>query len=162
VNLSRSHEANSIHQWITLSSDANDLYTNTALPASALPDTAIAAYWDDLFIYQGTPQGVYYEVDGSAPDRSISFEWYTSHYQDPSQYYHVVMTFQEAQPDVPVFTYYDVSDRGSSATVGMQSRQAGNSAQYSFDQAVISPGLQLTYDPQSNSFKISNTVGCAA
>jgi hypothetical protein len=162
VNPSCSQDANSIHQWITLSSDANNAYRNSPLPASILPDTTIAAYWDDLWIYQGTPQGVYYEVDGSTPDRSISFEWYTSHIGDRSQYYHFVMTFQEANPGVPVFTYYDVSDRGTSATVGMQSRQAGNSAQYSSDQAVISPGLQLTFDPQSNSFEISNTVGCAA
>lgn len=108
----------------------NYAYANQALPCfegqcgddySSLPDTTAAGYWDDLYIYQGTPQGLYYEAYGVSLHRNLTFEWYTSHYGDSSQYYHFTLQFQEAQLGVMVVDYLQISDSGASATVGMQS-----------------------------------------
>jgi hypothetical protein len=80
----------------------------------------VAPYWDDLYVYGNTPQGLYYKVDGAAPARTVTFEWYTSHYQDPTQYYHFTAKFSENSPGTSEFVYYQISDRGVSATVGAQ------------------------------------------
>jgi len=122
----------------------------------------VAPFWDNLHVYAGTPQDVFYEVDGTAPNRNISFEWYTSRSGDSTQYYHFIATFQEASPGGVTYSYHDVSDDGASATVGMQSIQAGESTQYSYNTADIQPGLEMTYDMSSNAFVVSNSVSCAA
>ncbi|KAK5696274.1 hypothetical protein LTR17_024352 [Elasticomyces elasticus] len=156
----------SINGFVGLTNDPGVDFDNVPLPQSinqgvqGLPNTAVCPFWDDLYVYADTPQGVYYEVDGAAPTRNISFEWYTSHYSDPTQYYHFIATFEEANPGVTTFTYYEISDHGSSATVGMQSIQAGQSTQYSYNNGGITPGLELTYDDGSNAFEVSNSVSC--
>jgi hypothetical protein len=80
----------------------------------------VAPFWDDLFIYPNTHQGLYYEVDGTAPQRTVTFEWYTSHFGSGTEYYHFTTQFSEAEPGAWTTTYYQVSDSGSSATVGTQ------------------------------------------
>ncbi|KAK3652738.1 hypothetical protein LTR56_005032 [Elasticomyces elasticus] len=156
----------SINGFVGLTNDPGVDFDNVPLPQSnnqdvqGLPNTAVCPFWDDLYVYADTPQGVYYEVDGAAPARNISFEWYTSHYGDPTQYYHFIATFEEANPGATTFTYYEISDHGSSATVGMQSIQAGQSTQYSYNNGDITPGLELTYDDGSNAFEVSNSVSC--
>lgn len=77
--------------------------------------------WDDLYIYEGTQQGIYYEIDGTAPSRTVTFEYYLSHFADADQYYHFLVHFFEAKPNVVTFQYLNVSDFGASATVGIES-----------------------------------------
>jgi hypothetical protein len=99
-------------------------FTNYALPyfnSEQFLDTGALPVWDDLYIYQGTQQGIFYEVDGTAPDRNVTFEWYCSHYMDSTQYYHFLAKFYEARPNVVTFTYLNMSDLGTSATVGVES-----------------------------------------
>jgi hypothetical protein len=43
-----------------------------------------------------------------------------SHYQDSTQYYHFLMNFYEDRPNVVNYQYLNVSDYGTSATVGVQ------------------------------------------
>ena len=135
-------------------------------------DTAALALWDDLYIYQGTQQGIYYEVDGVAPNRKTTFEFYLSHCcSNTGLYYHFLMTFFEARPNVVTFNYLNISDCGTSATVGVESlsgketsRDDGGEVmanfslcyvagslflQYSLDQPIIYPGMQLTFDTSS-------------
>jgi hypothetical protein len=140
-----------------------EIYDNKPLPVfcpqqqypagicpSALPPLAVAPFWDDLYIYPNTPQGLYYQVFGSAPARTVVFEWYTSHYNAPAQYYHFTAQFSEDPVAPIVFKYYQISDRGGSATVGLQGQTAAEYAQYSSGQAVITDGLELRYDPATN------------
>ncbi|KAK5709878.1 hypothetical protein LTR17_019382 [Elasticomyces elasticus] len=105
----------SINGFVGLTNDPGVDFDNIPLPQQPFDPSG-----DKLYVYADTPQGVYYEVDGAAPSRNISFEWYTSHYSDPTQYYHLIATFEEANPGVTTFTYYEISDHGSSATFGMQ------------------------------------------
>ncbi|KAK4498185.1 hypothetical protein PRZ48_010842 [Zasmidium cellare] len=132
-----------INGWVGFPSGSGT-YVNTALPATNMPDTCIMGLWDDLYIYQGTQQGIYYQVSGATGTRVITFEFYTSAFQRPSEYYHFTMTFYEATPGVTLFKYYDVSLSGSSATIGAQKVSSNKVAQYSFNQPVLSAGMSLT------------------
>ncbi|KAF2766711.1 hypothetical protein EJ03DRAFT_297946 [Teratosphaeria nubilosa] len=118
-------------------------------------NTGVLGYWDDLYIYSGTQQGIFYEVDGTAPNRNVTFEFYMSHYQSSEAYYHFLIKFFESRPHVVTFQYLSVSDCGSSATVGVESENAGHYEQYSFNQAVIYPGLQLTLNTTSGNGTIT-------
>lgn len=100
-------------------------YTNYGLPSSAVgSDTTLLGYWDDLYIYRGTQQGIYYDITGEVGSRELKFEFYTSAYVRPTEYFHFIMTFYENQVGVVKYKYYDVSYSGASATVGAQRRSS--------------------------------------
>ncbi|KAH0278399.1 hypothetical protein KCU91_g2498, partial [Aureobasidium melanogenum] len=133
-------------------------------PNSCFGDVVAFGLWDDLFIYQGTQQGIYYEVDGVAPSRRTSFEFYISHFSDQNQYYHFLMNFYEDRPNFVHYQYLNVSDYGVSATVGVQMSSAGLYNQFSYNQAVVCPGMELTFDttPGVNSLSVDNPGNCSA
>ena len=87
-----------------------------------MPYYAAMALWDDLYMYDGTPQGLYYQVDGPVGSRTVTFEWYTSFFQQPSRYYHLSAQFSEATPGTVLYRYYQVADSGLGATVGIQGK----------------------------------------
>lgn len=95
-------------------------YSNTALPSSSFSGPTAFGYWDDLYIYAGTSESVYYGTTGTAPNRNMVFEFYMSHYGASSQYYHFQIVFYENTPGVVRYYYYQDSDGGSSATIGTQ------------------------------------------
>ncbi|THW06570.1 hypothetical protein D6D26_01470 [Aureobasidium pullulans] len=144
-----------------LSETTTDEYGNTV--NYCFGDAVAFGLWDDLFIYQGTQQGIYYEVDGAAPNRRTSFEFYISHFSDQSQYYHFLMNFYENKPNVINYQYLNVSDHGVSATVGVQSFSAQEFMQFSFNQAVICPGMQLTFNTTlgAGSYTIDDPGDCS-
>ncbi|KAK4970671.1 hypothetical protein LTR42_007647 [Elasticomyces elasticus] len=162
------NSANFVNQplpWFGMPGCANQNYTDPVSGATVnqcFGDTMALALWDDLFIYAGTQQGIYYEVDGEVGTRNTTFEFYHSHYSDDNQYYHFLMTFFEDRPGVVTFRYLDVSDNGCSATVGIQSSSYGvnnpgnsysganNYVQYSSSLANVYPGLQITLDSRAN------------
>jgi len=101
-------------------------FVNLALPdfvdeyqTAYSPLASMLVFWDDLYIYEGTPQGIYYEVDGVAPNRNLTLEWYTSDYSDDSHHYHFTALFQESVPDFVEYTYLQISDNGASGKVVM-------------------------------------------
>ena len=98
-------------------------YSPSALPQySALSPSgyAVAPFWADLYINQGTSQGVYYEVDGSSPSRVLTFEYYASYYNQSSQYYHFQILFYENNTGSFTFKYFNITDKGVNAVVGYQ------------------------------------------
>lgn len=87
---------------------------------SPLPAYVLAPFWADLFIYKGTPQGMYYEETGVAPARKLEVEWYVSRYNSPDDYYHFSLLLDEAKPNIVVFKYFEALDKGGKCTVGVQ------------------------------------------
>jgi hypothetical protein len=84
---------------------------------------SVAALWDDLFIGANTTQGLWYEVvQLTIPEnqRSVIFEWYTTHRSDRSLRYHFTVQFFEHHPDWMTITYHEVGLDGAGATVGVQ------------------------------------------
>lgn len=78
-------------------------------------------FWQDLFIVAHTQEGIFYEIDGTAPTRQAAFEFYTTFIGNFSAYYHMVMYFYENRPGVVTFKYLNISDYGRYATVGVES-----------------------------------------
>lgn len=158
----------SVNGHIDIGTSGTYRYTNYPLPASDIPSAAFLAYWSDLFIYQGSPQGLYYQVSGDEGSRTVAFEWYTSTYEDPTGYYHFIATFYEANPGAATYDYYQMllrppvtSTNGNTlGTVGTQQYSTNQFAQFSFNNmAPITSDMQIVYDPSSNTFSSSS---CAA
>lgn len=111
-------------------------------PYSAFP------FWDDTYIYAGQPQGIYYQYDnglfanissssgvsasGSGSSEAtqlqptnVTFEYYLSHCCGSGDggnenYYHYTVFYDSLRPGVFTYRYYQISEDGASATVGIQ------------------------------------------
>ncbi|THZ55621.1 hypothetical protein D6C86_08472 [Aureobasidium pullulans] len=98
-------------------------YQPAALPQyTALSPTgyAVIPFWADLYIAQGTSQGIYYQVDGTAGSRIMTFEYYATYYNKTANYYHFQILFYENNPNSFTFKYLNVTDNGVNAVVGYQ------------------------------------------
>lgn len=144
----------SINGRVCLGSNDNHAYSNYPLPDSQLvASTCVMGYFDDLYIYQGTQQGIYYQISGAIGQRRLDFEYYVSHYITSTEYYHFTMSFYEALPGVTDVKYYSVSDRGASATVGIQDLLTNQFMQFEYDTiGSIYPGLSLRMDSTTGTF----------
>ncbi|RGP77228.1 hypothetical protein FLONG3_4743 [Fusarium longipes] len=135
-----------------LSLDTGDrTYTHQPLPSrtGGLPAHTLFPFWCDLFIYKDTPQGIYYEITGQAPSRSLYVEWYVSRYGDKNQYYHFLVLLEEARPNIVTYKYFEALDKGARCTIGAQ---GPNSAQqWSYNEAKALPGVQVVIDTGSGS-----------
>ncbi|KAK5170512.1 uncharacterized protein LTR77_005100 [Saxophila tyrrhenica] len=122
-------------------------YSNTPMPAAPWSAAAVLGLWSDLYIYQNTDQGIYYQVDGASPNRQATFEFYLSHISSTCQYYHFLIKFYENLPNFVNVQYLNVSDNGGHETVGIQSGSGfGNKfVQLSYNQPVVYPGMDLLY-----------------
>lgn len=156
-------------------SSCSNTWIDGALPSSSF-GAAVFPYWDDLFIYSKTWQGIYFASQGNAPNRNLVFEYYTSRYGLPNQFDRFQVVFFESSPNLVQFIYFDVYNNGSTATVGVQSNletmpklslfhsvfvfegsATGPSIQYSSNQAnSIQPNLILTFNTNLASYTNSS------
>jgi hypothetical protein len=90
--------------------------------SSNLFGAAVLPYWDDLFIYSKTWQGIYFASQGNAPNRMLVFEYYMSHYGSPNEFYHFQVVFFEAMLGIVEFIYFEADDGGVSCTIGVQGK----------------------------------------
>ncbi|KAL4754390.1 hypothetical protein BDW72DRAFT_166769 [Aspergillus terricola var. indicus] len=100
--------------------------------------------WKDLKITKGKPHGIYYDIEGNAPNRTLTIEFYVTRYNMEDQYFHFLLILEEARPNIATFRYFDVQDEGAEGTVGVQGPQ--NYKLFSYNQRKISPGLELVFD----------------
>jgi hypothetical protein len=107
-------------------------FRNTAIPNPEMPSYSVMGLWGDLFVYKDTPQGLYYEVSGDNGTRTIVFEWYTSRYHDPTEYYHFTVEFSEASPAIIVVKYYKALDKGRQSSIGVQGGTGKLKSAFSF------------------------------
>lgn len=63
-------------------------------------DYVFNVFQDELFIYDGWNQGVFYRVDGAIGSRKIHFSWFSSSYYWGHEAFHITATFDEAKPGV--------------------------------------------------------------
>lgn len=96
-------------------------YSNVALPTSSFPGPTVFGMWDDLYLNSGTSQSIYYGTTGTAPNRNMVFEYYTARISQPTYYYRFQVIFFENAPGVVNIVYYQATDGGVSATIGVQS-----------------------------------------
>ncbi|CAF1986586.1 unnamed protein product [Rotaria magnacalcarata] len=78
--------------------------------------------------------GVYYNAIGSFPNRTAAFAFYASHFGQLSRYHQFQILFRKNLPGIVKFIYYQASDGGASATIGVQNSSSGLSMTYAFTQ----------------------------
>ncbi len=121
--------------------------TNAALPA-ATPALSILPFWDDIDSDTGN---VYWEVQGTAPNRVAVVEWYNRpHFSNIGAASFEVLLY-ETSNEIK-FQYADVDfgdplyNNGASATVGLN-KDATTALQFSFNQPVIQNGQAILFSP---------------
>ncbi|KAH7370782.1 hypothetical protein BKA65DRAFT_24364 [Rhexocercosporidium sp. MPI-PUGE-AT-0058] len=104
-----------------------------------MPVYSLFPYWTDLLIAKDMPHGIFWEVTGASPNRSLSIEWYVTRYQHEEQYFHFKVVVDEASPNVVAFEYYDVRDKGAKGTIGVQGPKNGESNAIKFYPPALTP-----------------------
>lgn len=112
----------------TSSCPGSGLYSNVSLPAGSLPAPAIMPLWDDFDSESGD---VYYETQGTTPNRQFIVEWYDRvHYSGTSNTdgatFELILnedgTIQYEYQDVEYTGGFEAADcsGGACATIGLQ------------------------------------------
>jgi hypothetical protein len=102
-----------LNGWVSPGTKDSGVYVNQPLPNNAIGDPSWVAYWADLFITQGTPQGIYYQIDGDEGHRTLSIEYFMSFFGAPVRNskhtdFFIVLTASS----VGLYPFYDHSLRG--------------------------------------------------
>ncbi len=141
---------------IQVNGTAPTAFGNTALPHTATPtNPRLFPYWDDMIMTTARipTGGIYTQTLGSAPNRQLVIEWRGQHFSNAAAdgittNFAVVLT-EGSSAIRYIYTLTGtggtvVNANGASATVGVQTTNSGTEfTQHSFNQAVITPGLQL-------------------
>jgi hypothetical protein len=127
-------------------------YGNAPLPVPVY-DHTIVGFWDDLCTLTncyGTPCtgcNVYMAVTGSAPNRTAYYEWRGLDLGNNNLPIDFEIALHENSNNFEVIYGAQTAGNGVSATTGVQ-RDMQYYTQYSYNQAVITPGLMVSYTKQ--------------
>ena len=138
--------------YLTFGPSATWYPGNVCIPDPAEPNDLIAPLWDDLdpsdYWFLGAE--VYYLLEGTAPNRRLTIEWYhVPHWifwSDDGVTFEV--TLYETTNEMK-FQYLDVDfdnsfyDNGASATVGIENATGTQGLQYSCNEPALSDGLAI-------------------
>jgi len=119
----------------------------------------IAPYWDDLVTW-GSADAIYYQTQGTAPNRKFIVEWNNNqHFYSSSSGITFEAILYEGTNNI-LFQYKDVDfgsvygavggdnppyNNGGSATVGIEDPTGADGLQYSFNKQEINPELAILY-----------------
>jgi hypothetical protein len=119
-------------------------YGNSALPVP-IYDHTIVGFWDDLLL-TGSGQGVYSATAGTAPNRTMYLEWRATSL-GTGQPLDFEIVLHENSNNFEVVYGTQTGGNGASATTGVE-RDMQYFTQHSYNQAIITPGLMLSYTKQ--------------
>lgn len=146
---------------------------NATIPTSAAPNNFAACYWDDLRIWSTNPitEGVYYEVQGIAPNRQAIFTFaledasYTSGAYPP---YRFQMVLSEGTNQITCHYQQMTSAAprgdGRSATIGLENAAGTEGLLYFYGSGTTFPApiedrLAIRYTPpQRPNYAFAKTV----
>ncbi|KAI1174585.1 hypothetical protein F4777DRAFT_599338 [Nemania sp. FL0916] len=120
-----------------------------ALPfrETRFPKYALFPLWADLKLCEGRKHGIFFEVDGNAPGRTLTVEWLVTQYHAEDDYYHFSATFEEARPGVVTYKYNAVDgDAGTKCAIGAQGGGYHLQYEYKAPGRKIQPGLMVEVD----------------
>jgi hypothetical protein len=133
----------------------NSTFSNDCLPTSQFGRPLVAPFWDDLFFdsndtSHGFMEGVFVRTSGTAPHRKFLISWQGHFFSASSSLVLAQVLFTEGSQNVQ-FVYglngstTNPQSGGSSATIGIQSKQQLSFTQWSCNQAnAVFSGLKLT------------------
>jgi len=134
-------------------------YVNQPITQTPSIHGLIASFWDDIVTW-GSAGAIYYETQGTSPNRKFVVEWYDNqHYYSSTSGITFEAILYEGTNNI-LFQYKDVDfgsvygstgsdlppyNNGGSATVGIEDPIGNIGLQYSFNQQVINPGLAILF-----------------
>jgi hypothetical protein len=137
--------------FLTFEEAGSISWTNEAIPYGNTPNDMIAPFWDDL--YPDTGGDIYYETQGTAPNRQFIAEWYDiDHISGTPTGATFEVILCEGSDNI-LFQYSDVDfgvedyDFGASATVGIENAGGTDGLQYSYGEASLASDLAILFSP---------------
>lgn len=128
-------------------------YMNTSLPRPAIPNGAIYAFWDDLFLDSNA--SVRTQLLGAAPNRRFVIEWRNVTFSNDKTK-HIDFETILHENGVILLQYRNIADdgrsRGNSATVGVEDETGNSAVQALFNEASIGAGefaIRFAHRPSS-------------
>jgi hypothetical protein len=95
-----------------------------------VPPYTLFPFWMDLYIAQGKPHGIFFEISGAEGTRTLTVEWLvTTPHKELEHNYHFTVQLEESKPNIVIFKYYDTLDNGETCTIGVQGK--GESSKHS-------------------------------
>ncbi|KAI9684066.1 MAG: hypothetical protein M1822_005894 [Bathelium mastoideum] len=125
-------------------------YYQAPLPAASIPPYTACAFWDDLYLYGGTNEGLYYQTNTSNGGVA-TYEYVLAQAGVPADLYQFQVVYRAANPGVVEFWYYVVGKLGGLAVVGVQ----GGPSAFQYTQPVYA-GLLLTCNTATQACAASN------
>lgn len=127
----------STNGFLSLDTIINSFPENQPIPRDYLPNNIIAPFWDDLTIWDAVtnPEGaVYYQLMGSAPNRSLVVEFY--HVTRFGALAGELLTFEVILHENGniVFAYKELNGELGSATVGFEDDAGVDGLQHLYNQ----------------------------
>jgi hypothetical protein len=92
------------------------------LPSRDFAGATAFPLWAPMRIENHTSQGIYYNVYGNSPSRTVVFEFNATIYEKNSQYCHFQVLFFEAHPGIVQFIYLNISEGDNYAFIGVQGK----------------------------------------
>ncbi|WP_406453125.1 S8 family serine peptidase [Streptomyces sp. NBC_00876] len=126
-------------------------YANTALPAAAQPNGVVAAFWDDLTIDKKS--SVQTTTTGAAGHRTFAIVWNNAALvSDTSVRLSFEAVFDEATGTITL-QYKGIgtkaTQKGSSATIGIENQAGTDALQYSFNETVLKDASAIRFFPKA-------------
>ncbi|KAL8820253.1 MAG: hypothetical protein Q9223_001485 [Gallowayella weberi] len=129
--------------------DQANRYFNDPLPSENIAAFTLCPFWDDGVIFEDAPQGIFYQI--SAGNTQITFEFLYAQLPSQDRLIHFLVSYSTTQPGIFTYTYLQVPDSGSGATVGAQYGTSNPTGlQFSYNEPLITPGLVLVVDTNKN------------
>lgn len=119
---------------------------NYEIPSPYGPDNIVAAFWDDLSVYDYSYNygAVYYETIGTTPNQQLVVEFY----EVSRDYGYDLLTFEMILNETGEiwFQYLDMgTETGPSATVGIENSDGSAGCLYSYGSRTIWDGLAVMF-----------------
>ncbi len=135
--------------------DTVDDSAPTGLPNSAPPNAVIAPFWADLVL--DSSSSVVTATTGTAPNRQFTIEWVNAtFYAEPTidTSKRVTFTATLSENGTIAFNYTgisstDTTERGATATVGVENSTGTTGTQSSHNQAVLATNRAVTLTPNT-------------
>lgn len=138
----------SANGYVVLGSSNAAEYFNSSIPLSAEPNGLIAPWWDDL--NPGAGGRIWVRTFGTSPNQTTAISWVAvPHYNQTGSEVTFQILFRESSREI-VFQYFDatsassISDRGASATVGIESIDGQLGTQFSYNSPQLSNNLAIS------------------
>ena len=136
---------------LTFSAITSNIFSNVAIPNSALPNDIIAPFWDDL---DGGSQGsVYYQQDGNK--FTIQFtNW--QHYPGTGSLTFQIVLYSSGK----IMIYYNSLTEVTDCTVGIENGDGTIGLQVAYNSAYVENGLALKIAAEPDWLSSSVLSGC--